>query len=264
MQQKLHQAKVGKKGNASKWVTVGAVVVVIGVAAYFAYGPITAWWAKRSEAAQQASAPPPVTNAPPVEEPPAPKELPVLPAVWTLDVDQAKIPEGKANGTIAGTNFMVETAICVPQLLRLSQGAAASPDRELQIFLHLSASDGVAGRSWTIKREDPASRDVPQIVERWKTDPRYAAQSKSFTTGYAMKLELGNVKSNQITGKIFLALPDPEQSVVAGLFTAATGTANPNAAFAKNPAMMPPRGALQIPPGGIDRSAYERYLGRKR
>ena len=261
MQAKLRQAKTGKNGDAKKWVTIGAVVVVLGVGGYLGYGPVTEWWAKRSEAAQQASAPPAVTNAEPAEPPPAPKELPVLPAVWTLDVEQAKIPEGKANGTLAGTNFMVETAICVPQLLKLYQGAAAAPDREIQIFLRLNAGEGLTGHTWTVAAQDAAGKSVPQVVKRWKTNPRSAAQSKTFSSGYAMKLELGAVEANMITGKIFLALPDPEQSVVAGVFKAATGVGDASGAAAANPGMMPGPGMV---PGRMDRTAAERYGGRKR
>jgi DNA-directed RNA polymerase subunit RPC12/RpoP len=264
MQQKLRQAQTGKKGDAKKWVTVGAVVVILGVGGYLGYGPVTEWWAKRSEAAQQASAPPAVTNAEPAEPPPAPKELPVLPAVWTLDVDQAKIPEGKANGTLAGTNFMVETAVCVPQLLRLYQGAAASPDREIQIFLRLNASESVTGRTWTVTAKDPAGKSVPQVVKRWKTNPRYAAQSKTFSSGYAMKLELGAVEATMITGKIFLALPDPEQSVVAGVFKAATGLADTSGAATASPGMVPGPMTAPMGPGPMGRPGYERYGGRKR
>jgi hypothetical protein len=261
MQAKLRQAKTGKKGDAKKWVTIGAVVVVLGVGGYLGYGPVTEWWAKRGEAAQQASAPPAVTNAEPAEPPPAPKELPVLSAVWTLDVEQAKIPEGKANGTLSGTNFMVENAICVPQLLRLSQGTPSAPDREIQIFLRLNAGESVTGRTWTVTAQDPAGKGVPQVVKRWKTNPRYAAQSKTFSSGYAMKLELGAVEANMITGKIFLALPDPEQSVVAGVFKAATGQADASGAAAASTGMAPGPG---MAPGRIDPAAYERYGGRKR
>ncbi len=263
MRQKLSEAQGGKKSGATKWIAVGAVVVILGVGGYLGYGPVMEWWAKRRESAQQASAPPPPTNAAPAEAPPAPKELPVLPAVWTLDVDEAKIPEGKANGTLAGTNFMVESAVCVPQLLRLSQGAPGAPDHELQIFLHLNPGENLTGRSWTIRTNDPAGKDVPQIVERWKPDPRHAAQSKTYSSRYAMKLELGDIDSDQIKGKIFLALPDPEQSVVAGLFKAATGSANPNAAAAA-PGMMPGQGAMPMPQGGAGRAMYERYGARKR
>jgi len=61
---------------------------------------------------------------------------------------------------------------------------------------------------------------VPQVTKRWKTNPKYAPQYKSFTSGYAMRLELGQLADGAMPGKIFLALPDPEQSVVAGTFRA--------------------------------------------
>src|ERR1051325_6353490 len=41
---------------------------------------------------------------------PAGKQLPVIPAVWTLDLAAAKIPEGRANGTISGASFVPEAA----------------------------------------------------------------------------------------------------------------------------------------------------------
>jgi len=146
----------------------------------------------------------------------------------------------------------------------LYQGAAASPDRELQIFLRLNAGDSITGRTWTVTAQDPAGKSVPQVVKRWKTNPRFAAQSKTFSSGYAMKLELGAVEANMITGKIFLALPDPEQSVVAGVFKAATGVADASGAAAASPGMMPGPGTVPVLPGGMDRSAYERYGVRKR
>ena len=258
MEQKLAAAKAGKKSAAPKWIAVGAGVVILGVGGCFAYGPVKQWLAKRAEAAKQASAPPPVTNAVPAEPPPPPKELPVLPAVWTLDVDRAKIPEGKANGTISGTNFLVETAICTPQLLRLYQGSAVSPDREIRIYLRLNAGESLTGRTWTVS-QDLRGKSVPQVVKLWKTNPRFAPQSKPFSYGYVMKLEFGEMDTNLITGKIFLALPDPEQSVVAGVFkattapapaTGAVGTATP----VETPAAGPP------PP---QRAAFDQRYGRK-
>src|SRR5579859_5914969 len=61
---------------------------------------------------------------------------------------------------------------------------------------------------------------VPQVTKLWKNNPRFAPAYKSFTSGYAMKLELGQAADGVVPGKIFLALPDPEQSVVAGNFNA--------------------------------------------
>ena len=273
MQEKLRQAQAGKKRGTPKWVAVVAVVVILGVGGYFAYGPVTEWWAKRSEGGNKssntatqevASAAPAAAPAEPATPAP-PKELPVITPSWTLDVDKAKIPEGKANGTLSGASFMIDNAICVPQLLRLSQGLPAAPDRELQIFLRLNAADSIAGRTWSVSAQDPAGAAVPQVVKRWKADPRYAAQSKTFTSGYAMKLELGTVEGNTITGKIFLALPDTEQSVVAGIFKATTGQPNAAGAAAAMPGMMPGPGGMTMPPGGgaAARAMYERY-GKKR
>jgi len=259
LEQKLREAKAGQKGNGMKWVTVGIVVVVLGVGGYFGYGFFTQWQAKRAEAAKLASAPPPVTNAVPAEPepPPPPKELPLLPAVWTLEVDQAKIPEGKANGSISGTNFIVETAVCTPQILRLAQGAALSPDREILVYLHLNAGESLTNHTWTVSK-DVRNKEVSQVVKRWKTNPRYAPQERRFSSGYAMKLELGAVTSNVISGKIFLALPDTEQSVVAGQFKAVTTLASAAPTGEVTPA--PPVAA----PAAAENPAFRQRYGKKR
>src|ERR1035437_981019 len=113
-----------------KWVKIGVVVIVLGVAGYFGYPFGRDWLAKRSEAAKasSAAATQQVATAasaePAAPATPAPeKELPLLPAVWTLDLDTAKIPTGRANGMISGTNFVVETA-------RLDKVGAAYLDRK--------------------------------------------------------------------------------------------------------------------------------------
>jgi hypothetical protein len=67
---------------------------------------------------------------------------------------------------------------------------------------------------------------VPQVAKRWKTNPRFAPTLKSFANGYAMKLEFGQITEGEMAGKIFIALPDAEQSVVAGAFKATTSLAS--------------------------------------
>jgi hypothetical protein len=148
---------------------------------------------------------------------------PVVPAVWTLNVATAKIPDGRVNGSISGSNFVAEAVRIDPvgsaQVLRLIQGQAVSPDREVMVYLHLKPGEKLGGQTLAIS-EDMMGAGVPQVTKRWKTDPRFAARLKSFSTGYAMKLELGAVTNNLVPGKIFLALPDTEQTVVAGSFNA--------------------------------------------
>jgi hypothetical protein len=148
---------------------------------------------------------------------------PLIPAVWTLDVTKARIPSGRANGALSGTNFVPQTARVDPvgnaQVLRLLQGQAVSPDREILIYLHLKAGEKLGGQTLSIS-QDMAGSGVPQVTKRWKTNPRFAPQYKSFSTGYAMRLELGQPVDGEVPGKIFLALPDMDQSVVAGGFKA--------------------------------------------
>jgi hypothetical protein len=267
LQQQLNQARLAKKGNPMKWVTIGAVVIVLGLGAYFGYPYLHDWMAKRSEAAKLASAPPPDTNAVPAEPPPPPKELPLQPVVWTLDMDKAKIPEGKANGMISGTNFVPETArldkVGPTYLLRLLQGATASPDLGFMVYLRLNAGESVTGHTWTVT-QDLKDRNQPQVLKLWKTDPRYAAKQKAFSSGYAMKLELGQIADGVISGKIFLALPDPEQSIVAGVFKASTSLADATGAVVTSPTVAPNPGVAPGAPPSPARDAFERRYGVKR
>jgi hypothetical protein len=156
---------------------------------------------------------------------------PVVPAVWTLDLATAKVPESRANGSISGTNFVADAARIDPvgtaKVLRLMQGAATSPDREVLVYLHLKPGEQLGGQTLAIS-QDMRGAGVPQVTKRWKADPRYAPSLKSFSSGYAMKLELGALTNNLVPGKIYLALPDTEQTVVAGTFNATVLVANPN------------------------------------
>jgi hypothetical protein len=259
LEQQLKAAKAGQKGSGMKWVTAGIVVVVLAAGGYFGYGFYTKWQEKKAEDARQAAAPPPVTNAAPAEPepPPPPKEVAMIPPVWTLDVDHAKIPEGKANGTISGTNFVPETAICTPQFLGLYEGQVRSPEMGVVVYLNLKPGESLTNRSFTVS---PDKRDpgVRQVAKLWKTNPRFAAHNKSFSSGYALKLEFGESASNVISGKIFLALPDTEQTVVAGQFKALTAMPAAASSAAAAQAVAP-----MAPPPTARPGPQDRY-GRKR
>jgi hypothetical protein len=274
MQQKLAQAQTGQTGSAMKWVKIGVVVIVLGVAGYFGYPFGRDWLAKRSEAAKAASAAATQQVAtaasaePAAPAAPAPeKELPLLPAVWTLDLDKAKTPAGRANGMIAGTNFVVETArldkVGTAYLLRLLQGAPNSPDAGFMIYLHTDAGESVTGHTWTVSQE-MKGKGVPQVVKLLKTNPRYQATPKNIFSGYAMKLELGQITNGVIPGKIFLAVPpETEQSVVAGVFKANTSLVDATGAAVASPVVVPNPAAVPIAPRAADRSAFDKRYGTK-
>jgi len=151
------------------------------------------------------------------------KPLPIIPAAYTLEVESAVIPEGRVNGMISGTNFVADLARVDAdpggaQILRLIQGPITSPAREILIYLHPKAGEALPGHTWKITKEMKGG-ETPTVAKRWKSNPQYAADVKSFSFGYAMKLELGQLNENgEIPGKVYLALPDKEQTVAAGQF----------------------------------------------
>jgi hypothetical protein len=180
---------------------------------------------------------------------------PVVAPVYTLDIAQAKIPESRANGNISGTNFVADAARIDPigsaQVLRLIQGQAMSPDRQILVYLHLKPGEKIGGQTLSIASDAHG----PQVAKSWKTNPKYAPLVRQFSTGYAMKLELGAATNDAVAGKIFLALPDPEQTVVAGSFTASLAAIDPNMqAF---PVATPVAAPRQMTPA--DRAMYDRY-----
>jgi hypothetical protein len=265
-----------EKGGLMKWVTLGTAVVALGAGGYFGYG----WYTKHQEEANatpgqaekssdggktapsdprdRTGKPLPAAGVGADPAKSAEKELPVIPAVWTLDIATAKIPEGRANGKISGTNFVVETAglgiIGNAHVLSLRQGPAASPDREILVYLHPKAGESLTGHVWTVSK-DMKGAGVPQVAKRWKTNPKFAPTLKSFSAGYAMKLELGQINNGEISGKVFIALPDAEQSVVAGVFQATTSLATPASPIA-NPSVPAP--------APVADPAFEKRYGTKR
>ncbi len=154
---------------------------------------------------------------------------PVTAPKYTLDISQATIPEGRVNGTVSGTNFVAETVridtVGPAKVLRLFQGEMTSPDREMLVYLTLKSGEKLGGQSLVVTN---GMRGAPQVAKRWKPGPYYPPAIKTFSSGYAMKLDLGHPTNDTVSGKIFLALPDPEQSVIAGNFTASIHQPDPN------------------------------------
>ena len=77
-----------------------------------------------------------------------------------------------------------------------------------------------------------------------------------------MNLEVNQLQDGNATGKIYLALPDTEQSVVAGVFKALGGTnaANPAAAAA---AGATPAAAAPAASSG-EKAAFDKRYGIKK
>jgi hypothetical protein len=100
---------------------------------------------------------------------------------------------------------------------------------------------------------------VPQVAKRWKTNPKFAPLLRSYSTGYVLKLELGQLVETNIPGKIFVAFPDNEQSVVAGSFKAVVPAVDPNSLQ-----MMPVASPTSPTTPSSGQSAMDRRYGVRR
>ncbi len=282
-----------RKSPIVKLVTWAVVLAGLGVGAYFGWGFYEQWREKanakpieeaknsgggdkanrsasRTGPGQPEGAEPAATPAP-ADGAPAPGQgnLPVVPPVYTLDVTQAKVPGGTVNGSISGSNFVAEIAridaVGPAQVLRLTQGTPPVPERELLVYLRLKPGDKLSGHTWTIS-SDMKGADVPQVIKRWKVKAGYAPALKSYASGYAMKLELGALADGALSGRVFIALPDNEQTVAGGVFKATTSLTDVIGAVAPVPGAVAPGAAPGIaPPAPAGQSAFDkRYGGARR
>src|SRR5262249_7178511 len=147
---------------------------------------------------QAAATPPPAPEAP-TNSPASTDVQPPLATnepVWTLDLDSAVTPDGRAAGSLAGTNFVLAAAHLVftesGPVLSLRSDTNTVPDRQILIYLRTRPGENVAGRDWTIATNTHGA-DVPLVIRSAKPSPQFAPQLKNFGYGYAMKLELGQI-----------------------------------------------------------------------
>jgi DNA-directed RNA polymerase subunit RPC12/RpoP len=261
----FQKKEVKKQSPVVKFAIVAAVLVAIVAAGYYAM-PYLPFFKKEGDAGagQQAGTPgaPGQGDAGQVAEPPPPKEVPMTPPAYTLDVAKAKISEGKVNGSIAGTNFIPDLArldkIGPSYVLNLRQGGGQTPDRGVLVHLKLGPTESPTGHVFSVSKEMKGTA-VSHVTKVWKTNPRFAAQQKNFPNGYALKLEFGELtESNTIPGKIFLAFPDTEQSVVGGVFNASTtiGTGTTEAPAATQ--------VIQDPQAESQKAAFQKRYGIRR
>lgn len=149
--------------------------------------------------------------------------LAIVQPSWSLDASAAEIPQTKVNGLINGTNFVAGIVrfnlAKGMQILQFTQGDVRMPDREILLYFHFNAGEKPDGKIFLVTADSHAQAN-PGIVKRWLVNSKYGFQTKSFTSGYVLKLEFGQMNADGIHGRIYLALPDAEKSVIAGIFNA--------------------------------------------
>ena len=153
----------------------------------------------------------------------------IIPAIWTLDLDKAEIPPRIVAGKVAGTSFIaryaeIHTGSGLPTLAFRS-AENMSPEQQILVQIRLKPGEKLEGNSWTITKDQ--AKGGPLVVKRWRPRPSDGLIQKEFAGGYALKLEFGQPDRGSLPGKIFIALPDAEQTVAGGNFSARIRVASP-------------------------------------
>ena len=135
---------------------------------------------------------------------------------WTLTLDAAVIPDAPASGAVNGFGFDLERAGIFEGKLDLRQGAKWPPDVGVSIHLFAKRIEDIAGRTVVI---ESTRTNAPKVILRWRNELGKAV-TKEFKSGYAARLEFGQVNGKWLPGKVFIATPDETHSYVAGTFNA--------------------------------------------
>jgi hypothetical protein len=189
---------------------VALAVVALGVA----------WWHWQHGTAPQPGsvvihepATSPAANSP---APPPPAVVPhASDTLWMLDVADATVPANLAAGRLHDQDFLAEHSLFQDGVLTFRTAQRGPLNFGLQINFQGAAPEALAGK--TIEVDTNADR-AATVTLRWNDNG--AAQKSAFSAGYALHLEFGAVKKNHLPGKIYLCLPDPEKSYLAGTFNA--------------------------------------------
>ena len=158
---------------------------------------------------------------PPMPPPPAqiePVETAATAGGWTPDLATMDFPETPAAGKIHEEKFTCEKAKFENGILTLRQGQDFFADRELMIFLFTKTGELPESKSFRISQSSTGKR--PHVYKKWKQPGKNLPDQTSYTSGYVLKLEFGTIEDGKLPGKIYICLPDAEQSFVAGTFKA--------------------------------------------
>lgn len=169
-------------------------------------------------------------------------------AGWTLELADASIPDVPATGRVHGVAFKVEQApmqVGGAALLQLREGADFFPDRKFGVMIWESDPAKLSGQTIQWPSAD-TSRYKPMVDLEWK-EPGQALPSSGNVEDFVMRLEFGEIKGDQLPGRIYLCVLDREKSFVRGKFVVTVKRATNSPAQMPQP---PRRIAPPFPRGG--------------
>ena len=151
---------------------------------------------------------------------------------WRLDLHSTALPGYAVKGRIHGGNFIGNRAVLQGGTLTLTQGTNRAVVSEITLRLAARQGEELSGR--TIEVTTQQNPPVPQVTLSYAKPGQPGNARQDFNRGYAMKLVFGQAANGKMPVKIYICLPDPEKSVVAGGFEAEIRRSGP--------AWRPPRG----------------------
>lgn len=137
--------------------------------------------------------------------------------LWTLNTAKAVFPENAPAGRIRGEPFEAERVVMVEGLLVMREGEGWPPSLAVTVQFYSHAPEELSEKQIVVGPQ--RSPPLPRVVLHWK-DERGEPKSRSYTQGYMMVAMFGKPAEGRMPGSIYIALPDAEQSCVAGAFEA--------------------------------------------
>jgi hypothetical protein len=156
---------------------------------------------------------------------------------WSLNLKNATFPATSAAGKLRGQSFAPERFSFDGRTLSLREGSEAPLDMGIAIAFGGRWGGDFSGRTVEIVPEQRPP--VPRVTVSWKDGEQHTGR-QVFTNGYALKLSFGQITEGQLSGRIYLCLPDETKSVVAGTFSAAVRKGKGSSPKGPKPKSPPP------------------------
>ncbi|MDY3555577.1 hypothetical protein R5W24_004720 [Gemmata sp. JC717] len=168
---------------------------------------------KSQEPAPASQVEPPKVEAPKTPPPPSGAAQ----VVWELDPAKHAVPNAPVRGRVAGADVTPGVLVTAEEVIFRTPADTMQP-LERSVTLRLAprvpgqpTPPPITGRSWKVDPKDAG----PEVWVEVKGQPILSQPN-----GYALTLDLGTRKNGKVTGKVYVSLPDKDQTVLAGTFDA--------------------------------------------
>jgi len=136
-----------------------------------------------------------------------------------MDPAKHSVPDRPAAGRLRGKPFTPDRVELEGNKLTFRQGKDFFADLEVDIFLHLEAGKPASGHKLVVRPAQKWTDGIPSLHVSAREGDNLP-DTKFVNDDYALTLELGQPDKGKIPGKIYLSLPDSQQSFLAGTFVA--------------------------------------------